>query len=224
MSNIQIQWLGLSDYTAIYTKQRNFTDSRTETTPDQLWCLEHPPVYTLGLAGKTEHILNQGAIPVLKTDRGGQVTYHGPGQLVIYPLIDLRRKAISIKKYVNLLEQSVIDLLNELGIEAARKQNAPGVYVNNSKIAALGIRVRNGCCYHGLALNVNMNLEPFSGINPCGYAGLDVTRLSDFGVMLSVEQVSQRLVPVIASHLGFNGKQIIASSDDDQSISSYRVA
>ncbi len=215
----------MSDYSTIYAKQRNFTDTRDQTTQDQLWCLEHPPVYTLGLAGKSEHILNPGTIPVQKSDRGGQVTYHGPGQLIMYPLLDLRRKAISIRKYVYLLEQSVISLLDEFGIESTRKQNAPGVYVNNCKIAALGIRVRNGCCYHGLALNVNMDLGPFTGINPCGYAGLGVTRLSDLGVTLSVEQVSQWLVPVITSQLGFDSVQILAaSSDEDRMSSGYRVA
>lgn len=225
MNTLLVRWLGMSDYSTINAKQRNFTDARDETTPDQLWCLEHPPVYTLGLAGKSEHILNPGIIPVQKTDRGGQVTYHGPGQLIMYPLLDLRRKAISIKKYVYLLEQSVIRLLDDFGIEALRKQNAPGVYVNDSKIAALGIRVRNGCCYHGLALNVNMDLVPFTDINPCGYVGLGITQLSDLGVKLSVEQVSQRLVPVIASQLGFDSQQVInANSDDDQTASGYRVA
>lgn len=192
--------------------------SRNAGTGDQLWCLEHLPVYTLGLAGKVEHILNPGKIPVQQTDRGGQVTYHGPGQLVIYPMLDLKRKGISIRRYVELLEQAIIDLLEIYGISASRQSGAPGVYINNSKIAALGVRVRNGYCYHGLALNVDMDLAPFAGINPCGYAGLEVTRLADFGLGLSVQQVCQDLVPVLATQLGYDSQQILNANNTDNSI------
>jgi len=225
VNKLQVHWLGMEDYATVYAGQRNFTGSRETTTADQLWCLEHASVYTLGLAGKSEHLLNAGGIPVHRTDRGGQVTYHGPGQLVMYPLLDLRRKGISIRNYVYLLEQAVINVLDQYGIAALRRQGAPGVYVKNRKIAALGIRVRNGCCYHGLALNVDMDLAPFAGINPCGYAGLEVTRLADFGVGLSVEQVSQDMVPAIGSELGYDGIQQIAVNKNDNLIASdYQVA
>lgn len=204
MNTLDVRSLGRVDYASTYEQQRSFTLSRNESTVDQLWCLEHPPVYTLGLAGKPEHILNPATIPVHRTDRGGQVTYHGPGQLVLYPLLDLKRKGISIRNYVNLLEQSIIDLLERYGIAAVRREGAPGVYVVNSKIAALGIRVRNGCCYHGLALNVDLDLAPFAGINPCGYAGMEVTRLKDLGIDLSVEQVCDDLVPLLKARLGYD--------------------
>lgn len=207
MNTLEVRSLGRVDYANTYEQQRSFTLSRNESTGDQLWCLEHPSVYTLGLAGKPEHLLNPGRIPVHRTDRGGQVTYHGPGQLVVYPLLDLKRRGIAIRQYVNLLEQSIIDLLDQYGIEAVRREGAPGVYVVNSKIAALGIRVRNGCCYHGLALNVDLDLAPFAGINPCGYAGMAVTRLKDMGIDLSVEQVCADLVPLLKARLGYDEEQ-----------------
>lgn len=213
MNRLNVRWLGTSGYQSTFDRQREFTCSRDGATEDQLWCLEHPPVYTLGLAGRTEHILNPGDIPVCRTDRGGQVTYHGPGQLVMYPLLDLKRRGISIRQYVGLLEQAIIDLLGQYGIAAERMPGAPGVYVNNRKIAALGIRVRNGCCYHGLALNVNMDLAPFAGINPCGYAGLEVTRLADLAVNLSVQQVGQDLIPVLAGQLGYECGQTPAQHE-----------
>ena len=209
----QAWWLGTVDYSGTFDKQREFTDTRDEQTADQVWCLEHPPVYTLGLAGKPEHLLNPGNIPVIKTDRGGQVTYHGPGQLVVYPLLDLKRRGISIRHYVFLLEQTLIDLLDSYGIKGERRPGAPGVYVNNRKIAALGIRVRHGCCYHGLAINVDMDLTPFAGINPCGYAGLEVTCLSDLGVQLSVLQVCQNLLPLLAGQLGFDNRNLPLVTD-----------
>ena len=207
MNTLEVRSLGRVDYASSYEEQRSFTLARNETTGDQLWCLEHPPVYTLGLAGKPEHILNPGNIAVHRTDRGGQVTYHGPGQLVLYPLLDLKRKGISIRQYVNLLEQSIIDLLDRYGLVAVRREGAPGVYVVNSKIAALGIRVRNGCCYHGLALNVDLDLAPFAGINPCGYAGMEVTRLKDLGIDLSVEQVCKDLIPLLKARLGYDASR-----------------
>jgi len=162
-----------------------FTAARNESTPDELWLLEHPPVYTQGQAGKPEHVLNPGAIPIVQIDRGGQVTYHGPGQLVAYLLLDLKRRKLGVRDLVRRMEQSVIDLLADYGIESYGKVDAPGVYVQRegveAKIAALGLRIRNGYSYHGLSFNVNMDLEPFSRINPCGYAGLAVTQLADFG-------------------------------------------
>ncbi len=208
MNAPQARWLGTVEYAGTFAKQREFTDARADSTEDQIWCLQHLPVYTLGLAGKPEHLLNPGNIPVIKTDRGGQVTYHGPGQLVVYPLLDLKRRGISIRHYVFLLEQTLIDLLDSYGIMGERRPGAPGVYINNRKIAALGIRVRHGCCYHGLALNVDMDLTPFAGINPCGYAGLEVTRLSDLGVQLSVLQVCQNLLPLLAGQLGFDNRNL----------------
>ncbi|SFN59929.1 lipoyl(octanoyl) transferase [Formivibrio citricus] len=176
---------GLVDYVPTWQAMQAFTAARNESTPDELWLLEHPPVYTQGQAGKPEHVLNPGAIPIVQIDRGGQVTYHGPGQLVAYLLLDLKRRKLGVRDLVRRMEQSVIDLLADYGIESYGKVDAPGVYVQRegveAKIAALGLRIRNGYSYHGLSFNVNMDLEPFSRINPCGYAGLAVTQLADFG-------------------------------------------
>jgi len=201
VNTIVIRQPGITDYSTTYALQKAFTSGRGPDTMDELWCLQHFAVYTLGLAGKSEHILDSGKIPIVRSDRGGQVTYHGPGQLIIYPLIDIKRRNITIRQYVSLLEQAVIDLLNEFGITGQRQDKAPGVYVDNKKIASLGIRVRGGCCYHGLSLNVDMDLAPFQGINPCGYPQLEVTQLIELGVQLSVEQASARLAPYIASGL-----------------------
>ncbi|MFD2112364.1 lipoyl(octanoyl) transferase LipB [Thiorhodococcus fuscus] len=173
---------------------RRFTDDRDRETLDEIWLLEHPPVFTLGQAGRREHLLDPGDIPVIQVDRGGQVTYHGPGQLVAYLLLDLRRIGFGVKRLVNLLEESVIDLLDTYGIHAARRQDAPGVYVAGAKIASLGLRVRNGCSYHGLALNVAMDLEPFRRINPCGYAGLAMTQVSDLVSGVSVADAGNTLI------------------------------
>lgn len=158
---------------------RDYTDQRDANSPDQIWVLEHPPVYTQGQAGKAEHILNSGNIPIVQVDRGGQVTYHGPGQLVMYLLIDIKRLGLGVRALVSLIEQAIIDLLASYNIEAKAKADAPGVYVKDSKIASLGLRVRKGCCFHGLALNVHTDLAPFHGINPCGYAGMAVCRMQD---------------------------------------------
>ena len=173
---------------------QDFTQSRDQSTPDEIWLLEHPPVFTLGLAGKPEHVLDAGDIPVIHIDRGGQVTYHGPGQLVAYLLLDLKRRGYGVRELVRRMEEAVIGLLAEDGIAAERKSGAPGVYVDCAKIAALGLRVKRGCCYHGLALNVDMDLEPFSRINPCGYPGLAVTQTKDLGVRDSIQKVGDRLV------------------------------
>jgi lipoyl(octanoyl) transferase len=174
---------------------KDFTAGRTADTPDEIWVLEHPPVYTVGQAGKDEHLPRfDTGIPVVRIDRGGQITYHGPGQIVVYLLLDLRRRSIKVRELVSLMEQAVIDLLADEGIRAERLAGAPGVYVGGAKVAALGLRVRNGCTYHGLALNVDMDLSPFDAINPCGYAGLPVTSLRRLGSTAPLADVSARLL------------------------------
>ena len=200
MSRI-VKHLGQVDYTPTWQAMQAFTDTRTEHTPDELWCLEHPPVYTLGLAGKPEHLIMPSSIEVVKCDRGGQVTYHGPGQLVVYLMIDFKRMGIGVRELVRRIEQSVIDLLAELGITAYGDVNAPGVYVAGEKIASLGLRIKNGAVYHGLSLNVDMDLTPFSCINPCGYAGLKVTQLKDHGATLTVAETAERLLPHLERNL-----------------------
>ncbi|WP_231892889.1 lipoyl(octanoyl) transferase LipB [endosymbiont of unidentified scaly snail isolate Monju] len=182
---------------------RAFTNGRTSDTPSELWVVEHDPVFTQGQAGRTEHLLAPGDIPVVQTDRGGQVTYHGPGQLVVYVLLSLREAGLGVRALVSTLEQAVIDLLDGLGIVAHARPEAPGVYVGEAKIAALGLRVRRGYSYHGLALNVDLDLEPFSRINPCGYAGMPVTRLRDLGVDLGMDACAERLVAALAARLGY---------------------
>ena len=214
---VQCKWLpGPAEYLPVWQAMRDFTEARTSQTPDQIWLAEHMPVYTLGQAGKPEHVLNSGHVPVVHTDRGGQVTYHGPGQVMADCLIDLRRIKVFVKEYVELLEGVIIQVLGEFGLDdACRKAGAPGVYVPVSrllpeyrmaprpgddglaKIAALGIKVRNGCTYHGLALNVDMDLAPFLGINPCGYEGLQTVDLRSCGITTTVAEVGDRL----ASHL-----------------------
>ena len=180
---------------------RDFTDARTDDTPDELWICEHPPVYTLGQAGKREHILNPCDVPVVQSDRGGQVTYHGPGQVVIYTLINLRRAGYGIREMVTRLENSVIELLAEDSIQAVARRDAPGVYVNDAKIAALGLRVRRGCTYHGIALNIEPELSPFLGINPCGYAGLSVTSTRQLGITRHKDQLVARFVHTVDKQL-----------------------
>ena len=193
---------GLSPYEPVWRAMQAFTDARTRETPDELWMVEHTPVFTLGQAGKWEHVLDSGPIPVLPVDRGGQVTYHGPGQIVAYPLIDLRRAGIGVREYVQRIEQAVIDTLAEWNIVAARRDGAPGVYVNGAKIAALGIRVRRGCTFHGLAFNVDMDLEPFRRINPCGFQGLQVTQVLDLGGPSRLADVATALVAELAHQFG----------------------
>lgn len=166
------------------------TENRNENSPDEIWLLEHPPVFTLGLNGKNEHVLDAGNIPVVKCDRGGQVTYHGPGQLIVYLLLDLKRRNLGIKKLVSIMEQAVIDLLSDHGIKGERRDKAPGVYIYNAKIAALGLRVRHGCSYHGLSLNIDMDLEPFTRINPCGFPGLAATQIHDHLPGITMEEIS----------------------------------
>ena len=179
---VQVRQLGLADYEPVWHDMQAFTAARAPETPDELWLLEHPPVFTLGRNGKQEHLLDTGAIPVIQVDRGGQVTYHGPGQLVAYALLDISRRQLGVQSLVRILEQAVIDLLADYRIGGRRRDKAPGVYVDGRKIAALGLRVRKGCSFHGLSLNVDMDLGPFAKINPCGYRGLEVTQLADLGV------------------------------------------
>ncbi len=180
---------------------QQFTDLRDENTADEIWLLEHPPVFTLGLNGKKEHILDTGDIPVIQCDRGGQVTYHGPGQLIVYCLLDLKRRNLGIKLLVNKIEQAIIDLLAESGIESQRREKAPGIYINESKIAALGLRVRRGCCYHGLSLNIDMNLEPFTRINPCGFAGLKANQLHDLLPGATLKETSDAMLKQLLKQL-----------------------
>jgi lipoyl(octanoyl) transferase len=185
---------GRIDYAPAWEAMRVFTAAREADTPDEIWLVEHPPVYTLGQAGKPEHLLRSTDIPLVKSDRGGQITYHGPGQLVAYLLIDLARRGLKVRELVSIMEQALIDCLAGYGIHAERRAGAPGVYVNDAKIAALGLRVRQGRSYHGLSLNVDMDLTPFSWTNPCGYEGLKVTQLADFGVTDDLEAVGVRLL------------------------------
>jgi lipoyl(octanoyl) transferase len=198
-----VRELGLSDYAEALQKMRRVTELRDDTSHDELWLLEHPRVFTLGQAGRTEHLLDAGGIPVIHSDRGGQVTYHGPGQLVAYALVDLRRCQLGVRHLVDGLEQCIIDMLAAAGITGQRRNRAPGVYVSGRKVCALGLRIRNGCSYHGLALNVDMDLEPFQRIDPCGYRGLEVTRLKDLGIPWDVDSAGKRLVATFARQFGY---------------------
>ena len=195
------RWLGRVDYAPTLAAMQRFTDERDAGTADEIWLLEHPPVFTLGMAADRAHVLAAGDIPVVQTDRGGQVTYHGPGQLVVYPLVDIRRSGVSVRALVQHLEQSVIELLRPHGIAAQARRDAPGVYVQGRKLASVGMRIRRGASYHGLALNVDMDLEPFSRINPCGMAGLEVTQLATLGVTGDVQQNGELLAPLLATLL-----------------------
>ena len=198
---LRVRQLGRRDYAPVWRAMQAFTDQRQADTDDELWLVEHAPVFTLGQAGKPEHLLAPGPIPVLAVDRGGQVTYHGPGQLVAYPLIDLRRAGLGVRELVCAIEQAVIDTLADYGVTAARRDGAPGVYVGAAKIMALGLRVRRGCSFHGLALNVAMDLAPYARINPCGFAGLAVTELRALAADVSMADVAARLVPRLAQAL-----------------------
>ena len=197
--------LGRVDYEPTWHRMQAFTQERDDATPDEIWFLEHPPVFTLGLNGKPEHVLAAGDIPVVNIDRGGQVTYHGPGQLVVYPLVDLKRRKLGIRALVEALENAVIDTLADFDIEAKSRRDAPGVYTPaGAKIAALGLRVRRNCTYHGLAFNIAMDLEPFQRINPCGHAGMQVTQVVDLGGPASLETVGNALKPHLLKHLRYN--------------------
>ncbi len=193
--------LGLVEYEPTWRAMQRFTDERGPETPDEIWFLEHPPVFTLGMNASRDHVLAPGDIPVVQIDRGGQVTYHGPGQLVVYPLVDLRRAGLGVRAIVTALERSVIDYAAELGIRAESRRSAPGVYVEGRKLASVGIRVRRGASYHGIALNVCADLEPFRRINPCGYAGLEMVRLADLGPVDCVNVAAEALKPHLLRHL-----------------------
>ena len=200
-----VRALGLTAYESTWQAMRAFTDARTASSSDEIWLTEHPPVYTLGLAGRRQHLLRENGIPVVKVDRGGQVTYHGPGQLVAYLLFDLRRANRGVRDMVRRIEAAVITWLASVGVEAYGKPSAPGVYVMRgnveAKIGSLGLKVRNGCTYHGVAVNVDMDLSPFRDIDPCGYPGLAVTQLADFGVRRTVEYAGREFAPFLARHL-----------------------
>ena len=186
-----IRHLGQVDYETAWRDMQDFTQHRDTNTPDELWFLEHPAVFTLGRNGKREHLHNSGKIPVLNVDRGGQVTYHGPGQLVVYTLLNINRRQLGVQSLVRKLEQAVIDLCTDYGVDAQRREKAPGVYVDGRKLAALGLRVRKGCSFHGLSLNVDMDLAPFSMIDPCGYKGMEVTQLRNLGIDASTETITK---------------------------------
>ncbi len=193
--------LGLVPYEPTWRAMQRFTDARDAATADEIWFLEHPPVFTLGMSGRREHVLAPGDIPVIQTDRGGQVTYHGPGQLVVYPLIDLRRSALGVRDLVCALERAVIGYTEELGIEARARRDAPGVYVHGRKLASVGLRIRRGASYHGIAINVRMDLEPFGRINPCGYAGLQMTQLAELAPGVTLDAVMSGLEPWLLAEL-----------------------
>jgi lipoyl(octanoyl) transferase len=197
-----IRRLGKVDYLPTWEAMKRFTTARNEVDADELWLLQHPPVYTLGLAARAAHLPRSATrIPVVKTDRGGQITYHGPGQIVVYTLLDLRRLRIGVRQLVRRLEQSVIELVGQYGISASGREQAPGVYVGDAKIAALGLRIRNGCSYHGLSLNVDMDLAPFADIDPCGYPGLRVSQLRDLGVEDDIDTLGEKLLATLQSNL-----------------------
>ena len=204
-SDLLVRRLGLMDYEPVWRAMQTFTDQRGDNTPDELWLVEHPPVFTQGQAGLPEHLLAPGDIPVIQVDRGGQVTYHGPGQIVAYPLIDISRSKIGVRALVKGIEQAVIDVLESYGVNAGLLEGAPGVYVDGVKIASLGLRIRRGKSFHGLAFNIQMDLEPFQRINPCGFQGLKVTNLSAFADV-SMKEVENRLIQGLSRVLGYNDR------------------
>ena len=198
---MKTSFLGRQDYVPLWREMQKFTDERDASTPDEIWFCEHPPVFTHGLNASKEHLLAPGDIPVVQIDRGGQVTFHGPGQLMVYPLIDIRRANIGVRKLVTALEQSVVDLAAEYEVEAAARADAPGVYVGGDKLASVGLRIRRGSSFHGMALNVDVDLEPFTRINPCGYAELEMTDLHRLGIALQLEDTAEKLLPHFLRHL-----------------------
>lgn len=204
-SLLTTRFLGFQPYETVWRQMRDFTDQRQAETADELWLVQHPPVFTQGQAGRAEHLLNPGDIPVVQTDRGGQVTYHGPGQIVAYPLLDLRRLRLGVRELVSLLESTVIQFLETWDLAAVARPDAPGVYVDGRKIASLGLRVRRGCSFHGVSLNVQMDLSPFLRINPCGYNGLQMTQLADWvdASSLQIPHLEQEFARMLAVNLGF---------------------
>ena len=199
-----LRWLGRAEYEPTWRAMQSFTDERGPQTRDEIWFLEHPPVFTLGMNAAREHVLAPGDIPLVQIDRGGQVTYHGPGQLVVYPLLDVRRRGLGVRQLVMALENGIIDLLASRNIEAVGRRDAPGIYVEGRKVASIGLRIRRGCSYHGLAFNVAMDLEPFRRINPCGYRGLEVTDLRTLGVSLELRNAAELLAPYLLGALGMH--------------------
>jgi len=207
---IVVRSLGLQEYEPLWRAMQQFTDTRTPATPDEIWFTEHPPVFTLGLSANRDHLLTPGDIAVVQTDRGGQVTYHGPGQLMIYPLIDLKRARLGVRSLVTALEQTVVDLCANFGIEASSRSDAPGVYVHDKKIASVGLRVRRGASYHGMALNIDVDLEPFSRINPCGFSDLEVTDLKSIDLDEGRNEIQERVQEHLLRHLQLQDKQVVS--------------
>jgi len=200
---LQIRTLGQQPYDAIWQAMQSFTEHRSENTQDEIWLLEHEPVFTLGRNGKREHILAESDIPIVEIDRGGQVTYHGPGQLIAYLLIDLKRRSLGVRKLVSLIEQSIIDTLSDYHLNAYARKDAPGVYIDKAKIAALGLRIKRGCSFHGLSLNLEMDLTPFQKINPCGYKNLEVVQLSNYIKEVNLSQVQHQLAFHLSKNIGY---------------------
>jgi len=212
--------LGHREYVPLWRAMQRFTDARAAQTDDEIWFTEHPPVFTMGLNASREHLLAPGDIPVVQIDRGGQVTYHGPGQLMVYPLVDIRRAGIGVRTLVTALEQSVVDLAADLGIEAASRPDAPGVYVAGTKLASIGLRIRRGASFHGMALNVDIDLEPFSRINPCGFSRLEMTDLRRLGVRTTLSQTWPRLLPHFLRHLGLQDTEVVRIDEEPQALAS----
>lgn len=202
-SDLIIRQLGRQPYQPVWAAMQAFTDERSSDTPDELWVLEHDPVFTQGQAGKEEHILAPGDIPVVKVDRGGQVTYHGPGQLVVYFLLDIRRRKMGVRQLVNQIEDTIVDLMAKYQVTAAARPDAPGVYVDDTKLCSLGLRIRKGCSFHGLALNVNMDLSPFQRINPCGYAGMQMVQTASLNGPQTVAEAAPLVTDIFARRLGY---------------------
>jgi lipoyl(octanoyl) transferase len=201
---LTLRYLGNQPYIETWQAMSDFTNQRNDNTADEIWVVEHPAVFTQGTAGKAEHLLQQTEIPVVKSDRGGQITYHGPGQLIVYLLINIRRKDFNVRSLVTIIEQGIIDLLNDYNVQACAKADAPGVYVNGKKIASLGLKIRRGCSFHGLALNVDMDLSPFLQINPCGYVGLEMTQCKDQGIDLNASTLAPLLIEKMNQKLQYS--------------------
>lgn len=212
-----VRWLGTQDYVSCWQDMQQFTNQRNSDTTDEVWLLEHEPVFTQGQNGKAEHILNPGHIPVVQTDRGGQVTYHGPGQLMIYVLIDLKRKQFNVRDFVTRLEQTIVDFLADYGIQAVAKREAPGVYVEGKKICSIGLRVRKGSTYHGIAFNISNDLSPFNSINPCGFTDLKMTSLKDLGGPSNTLIVGTKLMHYLSKNLGYTNAEYLIPVDHDGS-------
>lgn len=206
MTTPLVRNLGICAYQEVWQKMREFTEQRDLETADEIWLLQHYPVFTQGQAGSAEHVLNSGNIPIIKTNRGGQVTYHGPGQLIVYPLINLQRIKLGVKQFVNILQQSVIQLLADYNIVAQVRIDAPGVYVNDAKICSIGLKIHRGCSYHGIALNVNMNLDPFTRINPCGIKNLKMVQISDYISNICFSDIEEKIVKYLVKNLGYKNE------------------